>query len=111
MINEGELYGWLRSIFKFLVRTAAWCMHEKYGDKNLNTFIEPHINNLYYRKRKRDKGMFEAYYVLDQYNFYKDLDQVKCYNIPILSNRTQDVFDFSKKSEAEKLITRENFLV
>ena len=97
--GEKELGEWFRSIFKFLVRTVAWCMHKKDGDqKNLRIFTEPHVNSMYYR-RKKDKGSFKAYDVIDnndeEYKL-KDLGQVKCSDIPVLSNRTQDIFDFSK---------------
>ena len=78
-------------------------------EKNLRIFVEPHVNSLYYRSKKY-KGDFKSYDVVDTFNLFKDPDQVKCYDIPVLSNRTQDIFDFSKKDEAEKLITRENFI-
>ena len=75
-------------------------MNKEYGDKkNLRIFIEPHVNSLYYR-RKREKGGFKAYDVIDIYNDeyrkFKGLGQVMCSSIPVLSNRTQDIFDFSK---------------
>ena len=54
-----EIVEWFRSIFKFLIQTVAWCMDKEYGDeKNLRIFTEPHVNSLYYRRRKKDKGEF-----------------------------------------------------
>ena len=108
--DRKELVEWFRSLFKFLVRTVAWCMDKNDGDEmNLRIFTEPHFNSLYYR-RKKDKGEFTPYDVVNPENKIKGLGQVKCCDIPVLSNRTQDIFDFSKKDEAEKLITRENFI-
>ena len=88
-------------------------MDEKDGDeKNLRIFVEPHVNSLYYR-RKKDKGEFKPYDVVDNDSLlfkYNDLGQVKCCEIPVLSNRTQDIFDFSMKDVADIIIKRENFL-